>query len=66
MAHALHPNYAEKHEEHHQPLMHKGVVLKMNSNQRYATSAATALPLRIIAERRGLQLQVCVCVCGGA
>lgn len=57
MAHALHPNYREKHESLHQPAIHGGVVIKHNANQRYATNAVTATLLRKVAERRGLPLQ---------
>jgi aspartyl aminopeptidase len=42
MAHALHPNYPEKHEPAHFPLMNRGPVLKQNASQRYATDATTA------------------------
>lgn len=33
-------------------------MLKENSNQRYATSAVTSLPLRIIAQKHNIPLQV--------
>ncbi|VAI32386.1 unnamed protein product [Triticum turgidum subsp. durum] len=57
MAHALHPNYMEKHEENHQPKLHGGLVIKHNANQRYATNAVTAFIFREIAERHQLPIQ---------
>lgn len=32
-AHAIHPNYASKHESQHAPMINAGVVIKTNSNQ---------------------------------
>ena len=32
MAHALHPNYQEKHQPSHAPKIHSGIVLKTNAN----------------------------------
>ncbi len=42
MAHALHPNYADRHDPHHFPLINEGPVLKAHAAQRYASSAETA------------------------
>lgn len=57
MAHCLHPNYPEKHEENHQPKMHRGLVIKDNANQRYATNAITSFIFREIAKLRNLPTQ---------
>lgn len=57
MAHALHPNYKEKHETHHQPLMGKGLVLKHNAKQRYATNAVGAFFMKEIAQRNDIPMQ---------
>ncbi len=57
MAHALHPNYADRHESGHAPKMHGGLVIKHNANQRYATDAVTAFMFRELGERVGVPVQ---------
>ena len=40
MAHGVHPNYSEKHDEEHRPRLGGGPVLKINVNQSYSTDIA--------------------------
>jgi aspartyl aminopeptidase len=63
MAHAVHPNYAEKHEPRHKPQLGRGPVLKSNTSQRYATSAESAAAVRRLAKSAGVALQDFVTRC---
>eukprot|EP00746_Dinoflagellata_sp_MGD_P066125 gnl/MRDRNA2_/MRDRNA2_27444_c1_seq1.p1 gnl/MRDRNA2_/MRDRNA2_27444_c1~~gnl/MRDRNA2_/MRDRNA2_27444_c1_seq1.p1 ORF type:complete len:488 (-),score=76.41 gnl/MRDRNA2_/MRDRNA2_27444_c1_seq1:60-1523(-) len=67
-AHAVHPNYAAKHQSEHKPEMQKGMVIKTNANQRYATSALTSSIFREICHKGGIPVQDFVvrndCPCG--
>uniref|UniRef100_H2Y741 Aspartyl aminopeptidase n=1 Tax=Ciona savignyi TaxID=51511 RepID=H2Y741_CIOSA len=57
MAHAVHPNYSDKHEENLRPSLHGGPVIKINNNQRYATTAITATIVREAARFAGVKTQ---------
>lgn len=57
MAHALHPNYPEKHEARHRPEMNKGIVIKYHSNQNYATTSFTSFAVKQIAEKYNVPIQ---------
>ncbi len=57
MTHALHPNYMEKSEPRHQVLLGKGVAIKTNAQQRYATDAASAAWLIDLCLREGIAYQ---------
>ncbi len=60
LAHALHPNYAEKHDPQHQPFLGHGIVLKSNAQQRYATNARSSLPVKMMAALKQIPLQTFV------
>jgi len=57
MAHAVHPNYVERHEPDHHVQLDGGPVIKHNVNQRYATDALGAAELRLACERAGVPVQ---------
>jgi aspartyl aminopeptidase len=57
MAHGVHPNYADLHEPQHAPRLGGGPVIKLNSNQRYATNGATALRFERAAREAGVPVQ---------
>jgi aspartyl aminopeptidase len=57
MAHAVHPNYADRHEPGHRPVIGRGPVLKHNANQSYASDAHTAGVFRSLCGRAGVEPQ---------
>ncbi|KAK4279529.1 hypothetical protein QN277_011299 [Acacia crassicarpa] len=57
MAHGVHPNFTEKHEEHHRPELQKGLVIKHNANQRYATSGITSFLFKEVGKIHNLPTQ---------
>ena len=59
-AHAVHPNYPERHDPDHGPIVNAGPAIKVNSNQRYATSSATAAAFARACDSVGVPYQVFV------
>lgn len=57
LAHAFHPNYADKHDSQHPVYLGQGVVLKTNAQQKYATTARSLLPVHLAADQKKLRLQ---------
>ncbi|MGI9291005.1 MAG: M18 family aminopeptidase [Gammaproteobacteria bacterium] len=59
-AHGVHPNYADKHEPAHRPMMNDGPVIKINHNQRYATNSETEGLFRQVCAQNKLPVQTVV------
>ena len=57
MAHAANPNYADRHEPRHKPLLGAGPVLKSNVNQRYGTAGPGYARLIGLARTADLPIQ---------
>ncbi|MBH1934662.1 M18 family aminopeptidase [Streptomyces sp. AV19] len=55
--HAVHPNYAERHEPGHHPVANGGPLLKTNVNQRYATDGVGRALFTDACERAGVPWQ---------
>ncbi len=59
-AHALHPNFSDKHDQQHGPRINGGPVIKVNANQRYATNSETSAHFRRICEAESVPYQLFV------
>ncbi len=56
-AHAVHPNYEDKHDPQHRPCLNGGPVIKYNANQRYATNSETAALFRNLCQTLDIPVQ---------
>ncbi|WP_324014768.1 M18 family aminopeptidase [Microbacterium sp. JZ37] len=57
VGHAVHPNYAERHDPANQPVVGGGPILKINANQRYATDAHGAAAWAAACRTAGIPTQ---------
>ncbi|MEU4034269.1 M18 family aminopeptidase [Streptomyces collinus] len=58
--HAVHPNYAERHDPTHHPRVNGGPILKVNVNNRYATDGSGRAVFAAACEKAGVPLQTFV------
>ena len=56
-AHGVHPNYADKHDSNHGPLLNSGPVIKVNANQRYASNSETGSFFKHLCELADVPVQ---------
>ncbi|WP_144983746.1 M18 family aminopeptidase [Halomonas sp. C22] len=56
-AHALHPNFRDKHDERHGPAINGGPVIKVNASQRYATNSVTGALFRDVCREADVPVQ---------
>lgn len=55
--HAVHPNRPERHDDNHGPQMHGGPVIKVNSDQRYASNSPGMARFRKCCDDAGVGCQ---------
>ncbi|HEB81269.1 MAG TPA: M18 family aminopeptidase, partial [Gammaproteobacteria bacterium] len=56
-AHGIHPNYADKHDNNHGPIINEGPVIKINANQRYASNSETGALFQHLCELADVPVQ---------
>lgn len=56
-AHGLHPNFSDRHDAGHAPVLNQGPVIKYNANQRYATTSRTAGLFKRLCFQEGVPVQ---------
>jgi len=59
-AHGIHPNYADKHDQNHGPILNQGPVIKINNNQRYASNSISSSKFKQICEQNNIPTQTFV------
>ena len=57
MAHGVHPNYADKHEPNHKPMLNGGPVIKSHADWKYASEAESMAAFRGLCEDHAVPVQ---------
>lgn len=56
-AHGIHPNFADKHDKNHGPILNQGPVIKINASQRYASNSVTSARFQQVCEQAEVPVQ---------
>lgn len=56
-AHGVHPNYANKYDDNHGPVLNRGPVIKVNAKQRYASDSETSAWFRYLCQKANIPVQ---------
>lgn len=56
-AHGVHPNFADRHDDSHGPMLNAGPVIKINANQRYASNSHTTALFKKLCNKVGVPSQ---------
>lgn len=59
-AHGIHPNFSDRHDQNHGPILNQGPVIKVNANQRYATNSLTSAVFKQLCDDVAVKYQVFV------
>lgn len=57
LGHALHPGYSDKHEPRHLALLNKGVIIKSNAQNRYASDARSSAEIVRLCHEHNIPMQ---------
>jgi aspartyl aminopeptidase len=56
-AHGIHPNYVDKHDKNHGPILNQGPVIKINASQRYASNSVSSARFQQLCEQNNVPVQ---------
>ena len=59
-AHGIHPNYSDKHDQNHGPILNQGPVIKINNSQRYASNSVSSAKFKQLCATNDIPTQTFV------